>query len=263
MESPDSCKPETDGGGLQTRVVIPTSRIRVAGLADWKPHPNNLIAGGGHKFYTPGLGRPHAAREDDPLLAFRDARPDTHRASRGIGMNIVQDRLIGRADHFQRNEPITTHQQPELREPEALELRARRPHAPELEAPEGSATKPPSEPWVPYDGPMSSTASIAIEQGTSTDAGSLSPPEQPVKTARTTEVSPPTPANPIRVHDLNRASGNPPMERATASIQLVFPASGALSTNVRGFEPARERCHHRPNESNQRSRRLLDRALGE
>ena len=52
-------------------------------------------------------------------------------------MNIVQDRLIGRVDHFQRNKPITTHQQPELREPEALELRSRLTHASELEHPGG------------------------------------------------------------------------------------------------------------------------------
>ena len=46
--------------------------------------------------------------------------------------------------------------------------------------------KPPSEPWVLYDGPMSSTASIAIEHGTSTVAGSSSSPEQPVATRTTT-----------------------------------------------------------------------------
>ena len=37
--------------------------------------------------------------------------------------------------------------------------------------------------------------------------------------------------------------------------------ASAVSTNVRRVEPARDRCHHRPNESNQRARGLLDRTL--
>ena len=38
--------------------------------------------------------------------------------------------------------------------------------------------------------------------------------------------------------------------------------ASAVSTNVRGFEPARERCHSRPNEGDRRAQRLLDTALG-
>ena len=37
--------------------------------------------------------------------------------------------------------------------------------------------------------------------------------------------------------------------------------SSAVSTNVCRFELARDRCNHRPNESNRRARRLLDTAL--
>ena len=38
--------------------------------------------------------------------------------------------------------------------------------------------------------------------------------------------------------------------------------ASAVSTNVCRFELARDRCNHRPNESNRRARRLLDTALG-
>ena len=45
------------------------------------------------------------------------------------------------------------------------------------------------------------------------------------------------------------------------AVRALLPAASAVSTNVCRFELARDRCNHRPNESNRRARRLLDTAL--
>ena len=119
-------------------------------------------------------------------------------------MNVFQDRLAGGADHLQRDDPVATHQQPELREPKPLKLRARRPHAPELEHPGG---QPPTrgqrnEATIRAMGHIRRADVIdGIDRTgacTTTVVDSSSPPEQPVNTARTTTASPHTTARPVR-----------------------------------------------------------------
>ena len=57
------------------------------------------------------------------------------------------------------------------------------------------------------------------------------------------------------------ATSPPPTDPDPAFDRHLTQAASAVSTNVCRFELARDRCNHRPNESNRRARRLLDTAL--